>query len=643
MNRVSTLTSLAMLKVNSDCANQDYIEYLRPFVLTVLSKNKPDHIVDNIVADLIKSEFGLNIPNRAINLVLRRLTKQKFLKKEMGIFSIVSTLPDSGIELRRVEASRDMQVVISSLIEYSKLTQYRFDSEEEAIEALLSFLSEFSIDCLRTYVFGTALPDIGERNSKAIVLISKFIKEVSQKNLPLFESFMVIVKGQMLANALLCPDLDSQRQAFKKVTFYLDTPFVVRLFGLEGVEKESAALEMVELVQDLGGKFAIFEHTYQEVYNLIRGAAEYIDHPDGKGGIVIESRRADKTRSDLLLIAEKLDGKLLSYSILKAKTPPYVFNLQIDEKAFEGVLEDEVHYYNEKAKLFDINSVRSIYVLRHGLAPVRLEDAKSVLVTSNSSFSYAAYEYGKKFEETREVSSVITDFSLANIAWLKRPLKAPNLPQREVIAYSYAAMNPREELWAKYLVEIEKLVKNRDISESDHAFLRYNLRAREELMDLTLGDEDALNTKTVSDILKRATAELKEKGTAELYSEQAAHARTKRELDKQIRRQAKIEAYIQRIAERIGLWVGIGLSVLLGAAVILGTLYGMLGICGTKGIVLSIVLGAFGLLSILNLCFGTTVKGIFGLVVKKVINRVTKILTDRLLPSLSDDGHQNGS
>lgn len=380
MADISTLTSLAMLKVNSDIRNQDYIEYLRPFVLFVLDKNKLDRVIDSDVARLILNEFGLNIPDRAIHLILRRFVRKGFLEKKSGIFYVIRDIPDTNIELRRTEAHRHMQTVVANLVEYSKTTPYIFDSEEAATKSLLIFLSNFSIDCLRTYVFGTALPDIPEKNNKAIVLISKFIKDIHQRDRSLFDSFMVIVKGHMLANALICPDLDSQRQAFKKVKFYLDTPFVIKLLGLAGSERESAALETMELVRSLGGKLIVFEHTHQEIYNVIRGSAEYINHPDGRGSIVIECRRSKKTRSDLLLISERLDGELLRHSITRQKTPSYEFDLQIDEAAFEGVLDDEVQYYNEKAKLFDINSVRSIYVLRHGRTPVRLEDANSVLV-----------------------------------------------------------------------------------------------------------------------------------------------------------------------------------------------------------------------------------------------------------------------
>ncbi len=369
MNNTSTLISLAMLRVNAEM-NRDYIEYLRPFVLDVLQGCKMEPIVDSNVAQLIREKFGLNIPNRAIHLILRRLARIELLKKESGIFYIVKELPPTNIVTEQAKAKRHIQAIIKALVEYSKDTYAPFNSEEEANESLLAFLSKFSIDCLKTYIFGTALPEILQKNNKAIVLVSKFVKDISCGQPSLFSSFMIMVKGHMLANALICPDLDSLNQEFKKVVFYLDTPFVIRLLGLEGSEKKSAAIETTELVSNLGGKLAVFEHTYKEIYNVIRGAAHYIDRPDGRGSIVIESRREGRKSTDLLLLSEKLEDKLGKISIDIKKTPSYEkVSFQIDEAAFESVLEDEIKYYNEKAKLFDINSVRSIYALRVGKVP----------------------------------------------------------------------------------------------------------------------------------------------------------------------------------------------------------------------------------------------------------------------------------
>ena len=85
---------------------------------------------------------------------------------------MVSELPNTNIHSEQAVANRHMQIVIKSLLKYSQDSCAIFDSEEKAIEALIVFLSDFSIDCLKTYIFGTALPEIPVRNTKALVLIS---------------------------------------------------------------------------------------------------------------------------------------------------------------------------------------------------------------------------------------------------------------------------------------------------------------------------------------------------------------------------------------------------------------------------------------------------------------------------------------
>lgn len=88
----------------------------------------------------------------------------------------------------------------------------------------------------------------------------------------------------------------------------------------------------------------------------------------------------------------------------------------------ESEIDEEVHYFNPDAKKYDINSVRSIYAIRKGSYPTRVEDAIAVLVTTNANFAKAASRYGRTHEASNEVSSVVTDFALGNLAWLKAPL-----------------------------------------------------------------------------------------------------------------------------------------------------------------------------------------------------------------------------
>ena len=413
----ATLTSLAMLKVQID-RGQDYLDYLRPFILQVLVAHKPDPISDATVRDLIRIDFGLEIPRRAVQIVLKRLSRRYPLKKAHGVYRINGELPDPHIATRKTAASRHIQAVLSGLAEFSKGTSRPIMSNDEAVTAICAFLTQFDIPCLRAYLRGTAIPTIEGQHPAQIVLVSKYVLALQDTDPECFESFLVVVKGHMLANALLCPDLTNAPKSYTGVRFYLDTPLLVQRLGLEGDPKQAAVRSLVELLHSLGATVATFSHSHNELRGVIGGAAQHVNSPSGRGLIVMEARRRGTTKSDLLLLAGQIEDKLEDARIDVLNTPRHIKDFQIDETAFETMLEDEVSYFNPRAREHDINSVRSIYVLRSGMSPSILERAKAALVTSNVAFSRAAFQYGQNHAASREVSSVITDFSLALRTWL---------------------------------------------------------------------------------------------------------------------------------------------------------------------------------------------------------------------------------
>jgi hypothetical protein len=524
-----TLTSLAMLKVSID-QGRDYLDYLRPFVLHILVNQRPDPVTDSNVCNYMRSQFGLEVPERAVQIVLKRISRSLPLKKEMGVYRITGTLPDPQIIAKKTEATRHIQAVLLGLIEFSKSTSKPIGNSEGAVTAFLTFLSEFNIPCLRAYLRGTAIPSLGGKNESHITLVSQYVLQLQETNPERFESFLILVQGHMLANALLCPDLQNAPKTYKGMSFYLDTPLLVRRLGLEGEPKKAALKNLISLLHHLGATVTTFSHSRTELEYVLKGAADHIASKDGRGAIVMEARQNGTTKSDLLLMAARIDELLKEAKIDVKASPRYDGHFQIDEQAFEAVLEDEVWYFNPRAKEHDINSVRSIYTLRARSAPTTLEKSKAVLVTSNSGFAQAAFQYGQRYEESREVSSVITDFSLANMAWLKAPMGAPSLPATEVLAFSYAALQPSKELLNKYLNEIEKLQRQGKINERDHQLLRSSTLAQEELMRLTLGDEDALTAETVSEMLRRISDEIRKEPTAQLAAEQEAHRLTRDKL-----------------------------------------------------------------------------------------------------------------
>lgn len=535
----ATLTSLAILKVNID-RGTDYLEYLRPFVMEFLFKYRPESITEDTVAAYILAEYGLVIPNQTIRIVLKRISRQSIISREHGAYQITGQLEDPRIESKRVRARRDISATVNGIIEFARERGMREIDQQCAVAAICAFLARFDIPCLKAYLRGTTIPGIPANDPQAhVVLVSDYVIHISDTDPSRFDSFMVLVQGHMLANALLCPDLNPD-QLFNDVTFYLDTPLIVRLLGLEGTRKRKAALALIRILANLSGNVAIFSHSREELERVIHGAADGIASTRwGRGAIVLEARRKGTTRSDLIMLLGQLDERLTQLGIRTRTTPTYIDRYQIDENVLAEVLEDEVSYYNERAKEFDINSVRSVYVLRRSARAWSIEKCKAILVTSNSGFADAAWKFGQEHEPSQGVSSVIAGVSLANVSWLKCPVGAPEIPMLEVMAFSYAALQPSNRLLERYLTEIEKLETDGQISSRDHALLRSSPNAYSAMVSLTQGDEWRVNEETVTEALRRTEAEIAAEKDVALGHERAESERLREEA--YARREALVE------------------------------------------------------------------------------------------------------
>lgn len=525
----ATLTSLALLKVNID-ENRDYFDYLRPFVLEILYSNPNIPVTDHGSKVAVAERFGLEIPERTVQIVLQRLVKQGFLRKEHGNYHATRDLPYPDLLRKQTEAQRHIDAVIVDLLEFSAQTPRPLTDPNRADIAIRTFLAKFDVSCLRSYLRGTALPDLDSQATTDVVIVSKFVLHLRANNPERFDSFMTMAQGHLLANALLCPDLRFVTETYRNVAFFLDTPLIIQYLGLDGEIKQNAARELVSLLQNLKGRLCAFAHSRDEMRTVLYNAGNRLESPDGRGSIVMEARRRGTTTSDLILMSEQSNDLLQEAGIEIRPTPKYINRFEIDEVGFERLLEEMVSYHNPAARLHDINSVRSIYVLRGDLSPVTLEQCRAILVTTNSAFAQAAAKHGKSHVRTRAVPSVISDFSLANFAWLKAPMGAPLLPMREVLAVAYAALRPSNALWNKYLNEVDRLKERGGVTPRQHQLLRSSPIAQQKLMDATLGEEAALNEETVTETLDRVTQEIRREDKLELDQQTAAHDTTKRQL-----------------------------------------------------------------------------------------------------------------
>jgi hypothetical protein len=194
------------------------------------------------------------------------------------------------------------------------------------------------------------------------------------------------------------------------------------------------------------------------------------------------------------------------------------------------------------------------------------------------------------------------------MAWLKAPMGAPSIPMTEVLAYSYAAVQPSPALLEKFLHEIEKLQNRGKISERDHQLLRSSMAVQDELVGLTLGDEKALTEETIAETLRRVSEEIKREENEKAKDAEASQKRTKSDLDTTIAERDALRTGIYwRLRRRATRWTNV-----LSGVVVLFVMVGLLAGLGLKsknamlGWILLAALALVTVLSLANLLFGTT-------------------------------------
>lgn len=474
--------------------------------------------------------------------VLKRLTRKGVLRRENHRVFVQGELPGENLEAQRHAFAERQTRLVAALRAFTE-EQYQITwSNEQSADALLVYLHGFSIDCLRTYEQKSALPPVsappspGGANAQAmaIFLVNALARHTQEHALELFEILVELVKGHMLANALVCDDLQTFDQRFNGVIFFLDTPLVLRLMGVDEAAFEAPARELIELVKSLAGRVCVFDHTLEEADNVLAYHENWLKRPRGGNRITDSLRMAAKTPSDIADLRGQVERKLSELGVVAQTAPAYRperYRLEIGEAELSAALQDEISYQRPRAADFDTLSMRSIYVLRGDSQPRDLEHCRAVLISNNESLAHFAYHYGRNMTPPVRVSLVITDFSLANVAWLKAPMARPELPRMEILALCYAALKPPEALWAKYVAEIDKLLEQGQIDEAQHLFLR-SKDAQHELADLTLGSDDAYSPLLAHEVVERVRAK-------------AVREVEQREQEKAARQQQEHEAILQ--------------------------------------------------------------------------------------------------
>jgi hypothetical protein len=522
----SALTSLAILKVNHD-QNRDYISNFVPFVAQVIRDGHQDEISLAEVQKGVREEFALRMPQGALNTILHRACKLGYVEKRRGIYRRnTAKLAEIDLGSVRSRVKRQQLALLKDLSEFAT-EGYAVDwGVAEAERALLAYLSTRGAAILTAAVDGTAIEHPTPVDNSGLI-VNAFVAEAAESKPSAFEFLLTLVKGSMLADVLYLPgNFEGAHRKFGETEFFLDTGFVLRAIGFSSREASEPIRELVSLLEKQSVRLRMFEHGLDEAMAVMDYGARALV----PGSQLPLSRPAEFLRnegwtaSDVEDFIAKVPMKLSALGIQVVTKPEYEKHLGIDEAGLEKKLKGVMPEQRSEARRRDIDSLAGICRLRRGKSSHDLENCGAVFVTTNGALVGVGSELLGRQGGRRVVSPVIHAHDLTWIAWLKLPTAAPDLPRLQVIADSFAALNPPEELWRKYTDQIARLREQGKVSGDDFHILRYSMEARRALQSKTLGDADVFTEGSVPAILAAAREEITAELRRELESERATRA-----------------------------------------------------------------------------------------------------------------------
>lgn len=507
----NALVGYAVLRANYNASAPNYLDNFSPFVLSVLAESGKSYLERHIIAEAIRSEFGIEIPAMVISRLVRR-TNREGLTQPVGTNAVEIT--PKGLQSAPAIAT--------------EVTQYR-SRQAELVQVFTDFVEAKHPDSrsLLPSDVGASLAEYFDRHAVPLLdeslrgriraksaqpgidfLVSSFVTELSLRDQTRFSYVVEAAKGAMLASVLLL-DTSTLADSLNDVTLIIDTPVLMDSLGFHGEVPQAAIGQVFELARIQGARLVAFDHNVTELEGILDSVSQSLrrgslSRSTGAGYLHFAEQGASP--ADLAVIQQQLPKSLAAIGLEVVARPNDYYEYGLDESKLETLIQRKVHYLQDAARINDVVSLSSTHRLRKGHRSRSFERCSAVLITSNTALVLGALEFG----ESDSFPLAMTSEALASILWVRSPATSPDAPKQMLLASAYAGMQPSTHLWTQYLSEVDRLEDSQEVSADEAIVLRSSHFSRDAVMQETRGETDALQSDAPLAVLERIQREASE-------------------------------------------------------------------------------------------------------------------------------------
>ncbi|MBW9330177.1 hypothetical protein D9N18_02205 [Lactococcus raffinolactis] len=503
--------------LNSNKDNK--VGILEPFVNIVLyyilNSNKTNFTVAELVSES-KSELQYNIPEFPMRQIFIELSKRKFIIKNNNTNQYRLNPDKSTIDFSSNYRCKEDELKTSYLEVLKKCKNFVSQKTNQKCDSFETLFNEFIED---EFIKETAY--YSKEDITNLGYIAEYVENEKNNKSTNYAYIMQLRLAKALEGLLLYYSKDFEI-SLRNLTIYIDTPIVFYILGITTLEVKDVYLNLIEDLQKKGAKIAVFEHTIQEVENILEGSKKWVESSSfdiSKASLASEyyfENGYDKNYIDLDIA--RFRNQLIDLKIEILERPDELENKRFNEdtRTIEELIRKRRNIafepYNESIER-DVNSINSIYILRKGRRVSTIQEAKFIFLTTSYSLINAASEYATSLKHSnREISPCISDIFLGTLLW-SQTQKTLDFINLKLTSQIYAAYSPSHELAEVYAKELNRAKDTQKITEEDFLLLQSRRLTDKYLFDVTNGDVSNVSDNTPGEILRMLRDESEKKGS----------------------------------------------------------------------------------------------------------------------------------
>lgn len=511
----------ALIKANID---NEYNEAMLQFILYVIKKKHYDEIDVEALCKDFEKIIGFVIPYFPMKKLLTEALKDGFIeytkdKKYIPNFSNI----DKSVFMNDINnGNKKFTALLRDFKSFVLRTNNESLTDDDADKIISSFIEEQGM-----LLFNEK--DNYFNSCHEEYLFAKYLEELYLKDSSQFEYINELIVGRLLSEYFLYSEDD--KEYLSDATVYLDTGFVFRLLGIDGLNRKEIYNQLLRQMQSLGMKIKVYEHTYSEITGIILNSIQWIDNleydPVMSSDTIDYFVRNSYTKEYVEDYATNLRKTLndLGVEIESMSYPQSVPQNVISEMDYYDAI---VNQYKENNDDFDEEEKRNTIwmdaksffytdYLSNGVIANSISDIKHLFVTTNFSLAFALK---KLLSERKRINDYgipfcVTDSFLGVVLWKTAPDKIADYTRNRLMVAMNAAFLPKEALLEKLVSSLEKCVDDGKISSEECYMLKTTHLAHKYLMDITKGDPELFTQQTPLEILQAIHNEGKEEGFQE--------------------------------------------------------------------------------------------------------------------------------